>query len=177
MNFFYLFTLFITLPINNPNVNGLSNKEHIKNIHPFYVSVTEIKENAKDKIMEVSCKIFTDDFEKTLRMHYSNKIDLLNPPDKAVANKLIKDYINKHLSISFDGKLQSLQYVRYEKNEEGMECYFQINNPVIHSKVTVVNNVLFEYKPEQINIVHVTVRGKRQSTQLVNPNDRKTFNF
>lgn len=175
MNFFYLLAIFITGPFNK--TNQLSNSDVIETLHPFYVSVTEIQENVKDKIVEVSCKIFTDDFEKTLRMHYSNKIDLLNPPDKAVANKLIKDYITKHLSISLDGKLQSLQYVGYEKNEEGVECYFQINNPLIHSKVTVVNNVLFEYKPEQINIVHVTVRGKRQSTQLVNPNDRKTFNF
>ena len=110
-------------------------------------------------------------------MHYSNKIDLLNPPDKEVANKLIKDYITKHLSIAIDGKLQTLQYVGYEKNEEAIECYFQINNPVIHSKISIINNFLFEYKPEQINIVHVTIRGKRQSTQLVNPNDRKTFNF
>jgi hypothetical protein len=175
MNFYYLLAAFITLPFNN--LNQLSNSEVIKPTHPFYVSVTEIQENTKDKIMEISCKIFTDDFEKTLRMYYSNKIDLLNPRDKSVADKLIRDYIPKHLSISFDGKLQSLQYVGYEKNEEGVECYFQINNPVIHSKVTVTNNVLFEYKPEQINIVHVTVGGKRQSTQLVNPNDRKTFVF
>ena len=34
--------------------------------HPIYVSVTEIEHNAKDKTLEISCKIFTDDFEKTL---------------------------------------------------------------------------------------------------------------
>ena len=177
MKSFYLAILFFTLPFHYPFENSFSNKAPIKSIHPFYVSVTEIQQNVKDKIVEVSCKIFTDDFEKTLRMHYSNKVDLLNPADKAVANQLIKDYIEKHLSISFDGKLQSLQYVGYEKNEEGIECYFQINNPTIQSTVTVVNNILFEYKPEQINIVHVTVRGKRQSTQLVNPKDQKIFNF
>lgn len=177
MNFLQLVLLFFILPFNNPGKYNISNNGSVKNLHPFYVSVTEIQENTKDKIVEISCKIFTDDFEKTLRLHYSNKIDLLNPADKAVANNLVKDYINKHLSVSFDGKLQLMQYVGYEKNEEGIECYFQINNPLIHSKVTVINNVLFEYKPEQINIVHVTVKGKRQSTQLANPNDRKTFIF
>jgi hypothetical protein len=34
--------------------------------HPFYVSVTEISQNATDKSLEVSCKFFADDFEQTL---------------------------------------------------------------------------------------------------------------
>ena len=177
MNFFYLLAFLITLPFNKVNSNNAFDSNPIEKLHPFYVSVTEMFENKKAEILEISCKIFTDDFEKTLRMHYTNKIDLLNPPDKGVADKLIKDYINKHLTISIDGKMQTLVYVGYEKNEEGIECYFQINKPIIHSQVTIVNNVLFEYKPEQVNILHLTVNGKRQSKQLVNPNDRTTFNF
>ena len=34
--------------------------------HPLYISVTEINHNSKDKILEVSCKIFTNDFETVL---------------------------------------------------------------------------------------------------------------
>ena len=30
-------------------------------LHPFFISVTEINHNIKDKSLEVSCKIFTDD--------------------------------------------------------------------------------------------------------------------
>ncbi|MEI8059397.1 MAG: DUF6702 family protein, partial [Ferruginibacter sp.] len=33
--------------------------------HPLFVSVTEIEHNAKDKTLEISCKIFTDDFENS----------------------------------------------------------------------------------------------------------------
>ena len=33
-------------------------------LHPFHVSVVEIEHNAEDKSLEISCKIFTDDFEK-----------------------------------------------------------------------------------------------------------------
>ena len=32
--------------------------------HPIFMSVTEIEHNAKDKTLEISCKVFTDDFEK-----------------------------------------------------------------------------------------------------------------
>jgi Domain of unknown function (DUF6702) len=34
--------------------------------HPLYISVTEINHNAKDRILEVSCKIFTNDLETVL---------------------------------------------------------------------------------------------------------------
>ncbi|HJY21511.1 MAG TPA: DUF6702 family protein [Hanamia sp.] len=145
--------------------------------HPFYVSVTEIEENTKENLLEVSCRIFTDDFEKTLRMHYTNHIDLLNPTDKVQMNKLINDYVSKHLSIAIDGKLHPLQFVGYEKNEEAVECYFQINNISVKKNISVFNNLLFEYKPEQINIVHVTVKGKRKSRQLTNPDAKVNFEF
>src|SRR6476661_2375693 len=34
--------------------------------HPFHVSTTEINHNATDKTLEISCRIFTDDFESCL---------------------------------------------------------------------------------------------------------------
>ena len=38
--------------------------------HPFFVSVTEMNHNAKDKTLEISCKLFADDFEKGLEQVY-----------------------------------------------------------------------------------------------------------
>ena len=148
-----------------------------KSHHPFYVSVTRIDENSKEKRLEVSCKIFTDDFEKTLRMHYKGHIDLLNPPDRSAMNSVISDYIEKHLTISVDGNPVKMQFVGYEKDEEGVECYFQVNNISVNKTIGVFNNLLFEYKPEQTNIVHVTVKGKRKSRQLVNPDAKISFDF
>jgi hypothetical protein len=148
-----------------------------KDHHPFYVSVTRIDENSKEKRLEVSCKIFTDDFEKTLRMHYKGHIDLLNPSDRSAMNSVISDYIEKHLKISVDGNPLRLQFVGYEKDEEGVECYFQVNGISVNKTVDIFNDILFEYKPEQTNIVHVTVKGKRKSRQLVNPDAKISFDF
>jgi hypothetical protein len=157
---------------------GNTHRESIKNAsHPFFVSVTQIEENTTDKILEVSCKIFTDDFEKTLRMHYDRHVDLLHPKDKTAMNALVQDYIKKHLKITVDGKPGPLQFVGYEQNEEGVECYFQVNNVSVKKAVSVFNDLLFEYKPEQTNIVHVTVRHKRKSRQLVNPENTVNFSF
>jgi hypothetical protein len=42
--------------------------------HPIYVSVTEIQHNAKDKTLEISCKIFTSDFEAILKSKTKSSI-------------------------------------------------------------------------------------------------------
>ncbi len=97
-------------------------------LHPFFVSVTEIQHNSKDRSLEISCKIFTDDFEKTLRQNYKTHIDLLNPKDKAAMDKLISGYIKGHLQIISDGALLNLQFVGYENDEEAVWCHFQVEN-------------------------------------------------
>ena|SRR6476660_6109968 len=144
--------------------------------HPFYVSVTEIQDNSNERILEVTCKIFTDDFEKALRKNYNVPIDLLAGNNSSMG-KLINGYISAHLQISVDDKPCLLQYIGYEKDEEAVDCYFQVNDIMVNKTVTIMNDMLFSYKPEQVNIVHVTVRGIRKSTQLVNPDSKVSFGF
>ena len=145
--------------------------------HPFFVSVTEIEHNAKDKVLEVSCKIFTDDFERTLRLQYKGTVDLLQPKDKEVMNKLVSAYVKKHLSLIVDGKPVELQFIGYEQQEEGIESYYQVNNISAVTKIEVTDNILYEYKKEQLSLLHVTVNGNRKSTKLNNPDEKASFQF
>lgn len=145
--------------------------------HPIYVSVTEIEHNAKDKTLEISCKIFTDDFEKTLRNTYKTKVDLLQPKDKKAMEKLVSDYVQKHLQIKADGKITALKFIGYEQEEEGIISYYQVDNVPSVKKLDITDNILYEYKKEQISIIHAIVNGKRQSTKLVNPEDKTSFGF
>jgi hypothetical protein len=145
--------------------------------HPLFVSVTEIELNAKDKTLEISCKIFTDDFEKTLRQNYKTAVDLLKPKDKTAMNKLVSDYVQKHLLLTVDGKKVSLQFLGFEQQEEGIVSFYQVNNIAAVRKIDITNNILYGYKKEQIGIMHVTVDGNRKSTKLNNPEDKASFEF
>ena len=146
-------------------------------IHPIYVSVTEIEHNAKEKTLEISCKIFTDDFEKTLRRQYNTRIDLLNPKEKAAMDKLVSGYVLKHLSVKADGKTLALQYLGYEQQEEGIVSFYQVNDIAAVKKLEVTDNILFEYKKEQISIIHAKVNGNTKSTKLINPDEKASFEF
>jgi hypothetical protein len=145
--------------------------------HPIFVSVTEIEHNAKEKTLEISCKIFTDDFEKALKATYKTYVDLLKPKDKNAMNKLVADYVQKHLLIKADGKPVALQFLGYEQDEEGIESYYQVNNIAALKKLDITDNILFEFKKEQISIIHTTVNGIKKSTKLTNPEEKTSFEF
>ncbi len=157
-------------------IGGLIFNGGTKTYHPIYVSVTEIEHNAKDKTLEISCKIFTDDFEKALRQAYKTHVDLLKK-DKNAMNKLVADYVQKHLQLKADGKNLVLQFMGYEQDEEGIISFYQVDNIAAVKKLDIADNILFEYKKEQISILHVIVNGKRQSTKLVNPEFKTSFEF
>lgn len=164
--------LFKWLMVGGLILNPVENK-----LHPIFVSVTEIEHNAKDKTLEISCKIFTDDFEKTLRQVYKTQVDLLKPKDKEAMNKLVSDYVKKHLLIKVDGKQAALQFIGYEQDEEGIISYYQANNITTVKKIDITNNILFDYTKEQMNFMHLNINGKRESTRLLNPLQDVSFVF
>jgi hypothetical protein len=161
--------LFLAVPLLHGFIAGAK--------HPLFVSVTEIEHNAADKTIEISCKIFTDDFEKALRQQYKTTVDLLKPKDKTAMKKLVSDYVNKHLQFTVNGKTAALQFLDYEQQEEGIISYYQINNIPALTKLDITNNILYEYKKEQIGIIHVIVDGNRKSSRLDNPKDKVSFEF
>ena len=147
------------------------------NHHPIFVSVTEIAHNATNKTLEVSCKIFTDDFETTLRKQNNTKVDLLNGQLKTGMNKLVNTYIQTHLAIKADGKPTTLQFIGFEQDEEGIVSYFEVKNIATVKKLEVTDNILYETKPQQMEIIHVMVNGERKSSRLNNPEAVAVFDF
>ena len=94
---------------------GLTTTAYVAAVHPFHVSVVEINHNAADKNLEISCKIFTDDFERILVKNYKTKVDLINPADRKAVDKLVSDYIKTHLIITADGKPVEMSYLGFER--------------------------------------------------------------
>jgi hypothetical protein len=126
--------------------------------HPYYMSVTEVEHNAKNNAVEIICKIFTDDFEKTLRTATTQRVDLYGRDKRdASMDKLVSSYIANHLQISVNGKKYPLSFVGYEVVEEAAHCYFEIPGVTHVKQINIKNDLLYEYKKEQFGIMHVTV--------------------
>jgi hypothetical protein len=145
--------------------------------HPFHVSVVETEHNATDKTLEISCKIFTDDFETLLAKNYKVKVDLINPPNKAAMDTLVKKYLLSHLSMKANGRPVVLNYVGFENESEAAYGYFEVENIAVLSKLEITNSILFDKFDDQMNIMHVKVNGNRKSTKLNYPEKEAVFNF
>ena len=146
-------------------------------VHPFHVSVTEIEHNAGDKTLEISCKIFTDDFESILSTNYKTKVDLINPPNKAAMDSLVKKYLITHLSLRANGKQLSMEYLGFEHEKEAVYAYIEVSNVSAVSKLEVFNNIMYDKFDDQVNIMHVKVKGERKSYKLDYPSKEASFSF
>ena len=145
--------------------------------HPFFVSLTEVQHNEKAKRLEVSCKVFSNDLEAALEKNYRTQIDILKPGDRARIEPLIRDYLQKHFQVLVDGKPVSFQFLGYEIEEDAAWCYLEASKVNQVTRIEVKNDVLFAEHPTQTNLLHVTVKGRRQSIKLDNPESKASFSF
>ena len=170
-------TLSLGLFLNTGSRPGMTvNKD--ASIHPIHISTLEIEHNAADKNLEITCKIFWDDFETALTKTNNNKrVDLTNEKNLELNNKLISAYINKHLSLSIDGKPVSLSFVGFEKEDVVIYSYLEVNNISTVKKISITNNIMHDMFEDQTEIIHVIVNGNRKSTKLDYPAKNAEFIF
>lgn len=146
-------------------------------LHPFHVSVTEINHNAPDKTLEISCKLFTDDFEKILAKNYKTRVDLGKEEFKTAMDSLVKKYINSHLSIKANGRATRFDYLGFETDKEATYAYIEVSEVSSVSKMEIFNSILYDQFDDQLNIMHIVVGGKRQSTKLNYPDKNVELSF
>jgi hypothetical protein len=145
--------------------------------HPFYIAVTEVNHNANEKTLEISCKMFAEDIEEQLEKNYKATLDIRAEKDKASFDKFIPDYINRNFGIWLDGKPAALQFLGFETDGESTYIYFEVPKISHPKNVRISNSILYDFQQGQINIVHVTVNGKRQSSKLTYPHKEVNFGF
>ena len=153
------------------NESSLFTKDVIDEaIHPIHISTVEINHNAADKNLEITCKIFWDDFESILTKKNNNKrVDLTNEKNLQDNNKLVFGYINSHLSITVDGKPLTLNFVGFEKEDVVVYSYLEVTNITSMKNVSVNDNLMHDMFDDQTNIIHVIFNGNRKSTKLDYP--------
>ena len=145
--------------------------------HPFYISMTDINYNNKTKAVEVSVRIFTDDFEKTLRKSCNCKIDLLATGNENAMTAPVQSYIKKHLQLKIDGQIKELEFKGYQKEEESTWSYFEIKDINNVKRLDITNSLLHDYKEEQVNMLHIKANGKEVSDKLDFPKQNYSANF
>ena len=146
-------------------------------MHPFFISVIDINHNEKEATLEISVRAFTDDLEKMISKEYNVQLDLSVPKQKAKADELIKQYMQKKLALTSNGAKCNIEYVGFEIQKESTWSYFEVKNVKQLKQLNVFCEVLFGIDPLQINIIHVKTNGVRKSFELAAPKNTTQFNF
>ena len=142
--------------------------------HPFYVSVTEVEYKSGSKEIGIVCKVFPDDLEETLRLYSQKKFDVSRNDDKEL-NINIELYFKKHLSLKVNGKPRDIVYLGYGNIKESTYIYFNIPNISNVKSIELNTNLMYEYQPEQANIIHLSIDKKRESLKLISPETRASI--
>lgn len=145
--------------------------------HPLHLSTTEINHNAKDKTLEISCRIFTDDFETALTNQFKTKVDLSDEKLQVAMDSLVARYIRNHVQLWADDKPVGYTYLGFEKENEAVFIYLEAGSIISVKKIRVNNTILHDLYTDQGNILHVKVSGERKSMKLDYPDKQAVFNF
>jgi hypothetical protein len=145
--------------------------------HPLHLSSTELNYNAKTATVEVSCRIFTDDFEDLLGKKYKVKPDLSAPAKHKEMDALVEKYMASHMQLNTGGKILPLTYIGYENDKEAVVIYMESAAAKNLKTVEVSCTVLYDSFDDQTNIFHVTYNGNRKSSKLTYPDKKFVSTF
>jgi hypothetical protein len=137
--------------------------------HPLHLSSTEINFNAKTGTVELSCRIFTDDFEDILGKKYKVKTDLNAIAKHAAMDVLVGKYLSTHLQVAVNGKTLVTKYLGFENDNEAVIVYLETEKTATPKKLETSCSVLYDQFDDQINIFHITFNGNRKSSKLTYP--------
>jgi hypothetical protein len=147
-------------------------------VHPFHVSVTEVNHNQQEASLEMQCKIFTDDFEAAIAKQYNQKVDLIDKSVHESMDSLVRRYVLSHVQVKINGKLMAPTYLGFEQDKEAVYVYVEYpKTPSVIQEVEYINNLLYDYYTDQINILHFKSGDKRKSIKLDYPDTSIRFSL
>lgn len=133
--------------------------------------------NSKEKSIEISTRIFTDDFERILAKNYKTKTDLAKPELHKAMDVLIEKYFDTHIQIVLNGKSIKAKYIGFEIDQEATNVYFEIENVTSIKSINLTNSLLYDLFDDQMNILHVENKGIRKSARVNYPTTRLEVSF
>lgn len=122
-------------------------------IHPFHISLTEIKWNSETEHLEISQKIFWDDLEIGLTDFHDESVDFLNPGNKEKLRKQIEAYLQVKNGVWIEDKGVTLNFIGFEVEEDAAWFYLESEKVSKPTSIKVKNSLLLETFPDQKNVV------------------------
>lgn len=141
-------------------------------LHPFHISVLDMEYDEDSKAIEISCRIFLDDLEETLRA-YSDEahLDIMDEASREKIHVELERYVLEKVKISVNGKAAEMNYLGEEIDGDVMWCYIEITKVKKLQSIEVENQLLLDSFDDQMNLVHMKAFGSTKSLKLYQFNE------
>ena len=131
-------------------------------LHAYHSTITELRYNAAKKQLEVSVKVFTDDFEKALSQGQPTHVNLTDTGPRPLV--LASAYLRRTLQVSTAaGAPLQLQVLGMQGENDGYWFYCKVPLPGPVAGVKLRQAVLLDAFSDQMNIVNIEANGQKQS--------------
>mgnify|MGYP000958380453 CR=1 FL=1 len=148
--------------------------------HRYYFSLSEMKVDTQKKSVELSCKLFTDDVEDALFKLNHSKVDLASSEKNKQVQLQVETYLHERFKIMINGSPVSLHLIGFEVENDVVWFYLEstlTSKASGTAKIKITNSLLYDFLPDQTNLVHITYNDKEQTEKLVNPEKEVEFVF
>lgn len=134
--------------------------------HPLHVSVCEIKHNTESDWLEVTVRLFADDFQDVLENRTGIKTNLGTENEYKKTDDFIYDYLQEKIQIIVNGEYKVLQFIGKEIDLDDLStyCYLYIPNIKEINTIEIANSVMVHWFNDQVNVTHVDCNDKLKST-------------
>lgn len=146
-------------------------------IHKYYISVTQIDYIADKQSVQITSRIFIDDFEKLLRDRYDDSITLGDENEPKTVDLYVERYLKEKLKIKINNEVSNLVFVGKAYDADIVKCYLEIENVAEINIFEVSNKVLFDVFDDQQNIVKTKINSKQKSFILFPQKDSVVLKF
>lgn len=136
--------------------------------HKYYVAVTQMDLMPQKKRIEITSRIFIDDFEKALTKKFKQKPNITTSNELPEAEEWIKQYITEKIKVSINKKPQRIEYLAKEIEGDVIIIYTKIAISKKINTFEIYNSLLTETFQEQQNIVHTNINGNKKSFLMTN---------
>ncbi len=145
--------------------------------HKFYVGVFQIDYVKEKKAVQITARLFIDDLEKALYKKYNKHFYITTKDEVVDANAYIAKYLDEKLKMKINNKIQSIQFLTKEQEDNIVICYLKINFKDNIKDLEITNNVLSDIFNEQQNLVHLNINGNKKTILFTNTETNQKLKY
>lgn len=146
-------------------------------MHKYYISVTQINYIEDKQSVQITSRLFIDDFENILRTRYDESITLAGKSELQTIDLYVEKYLKEKLTIKINNENVKTTFIGKEYEGDIMRCYLEIEAVKSIESFEVSNKIFFDLFEDQQNIIKTKINSKQKSVIHTSRDNNTVLNF